>query len=146
MTWKIGVEVEGTRLTPVRFSHCSNGKSQYVFRCRCGVEKVIQRTNVRNTRAGVKSCGCLRREIWSRLGKEIKGNRKGKVPWNKGLTYSIPKKQGRPSWKRGHVKLTYPNGSHVWVKVSEEKIGSGSVWYERPPRRKKQKKEGTRGR
>jgi hypothetical protein len=141
-TWKLGFEIEGTRLTPIRFSHMGpNGRSFFVFRCRCGVEKAIQKSNVRNVAAGVKSCGCLRREVWRKLGKAIRANRKGCTPWNKGLTYSIPKKQGRPSWKRGRVKLVYPNGRVEWVKVSEEKIGTESEWYVRPSRAKKMKRK-----
>lgn len=135
---KLGIEIEGTRLTPLRFSHMGNkGRSFYVYRCRCGTEKAIQRSNVRNDRAGVKSCGCLRREVWQKLGSKIRGNRKGCTPWNKGKTYKNENLSNRPGWKRGHVKLTYPNGSHVWVKVSDEKIGTESVYYERPSRSKK---------
>ena len=136
--FELNVEVPGTRLTPIRFSHMGpNGRAFYVFRCQCGTEKAIQKSNVRNTPPGIKSCGCLRREVWRKLGKEIKGNRKGCIPWNKGKTYENKKLQGRPSWKRGRIKLTYPNGRIEWVKVSDEKIGPGSKWYERPPRVKK---------
>ena len=137
---KLGVEIEGTRLTPLRFSHMGpNGRSFYLFRCRCGTEKAIQLSNVRNARAGVKSCGCLRRETWRKLGKAIRANRKGCTPWNKGITYKNKKLSNKPSWKRGHVKLTYPNGTVAWVKVSDEKIGTDSKYYERPSRSKKLK-------
>ena len=135
---KLGIEIEGTRLTLIRFSHMGNkGRAFYLYRCRCGTEKAIQRSNVRADRAGVKSCGCLRREVWQKLGSEIRGNRKGCTPWNKGITYKIKNLSNRPGWKRGHVKLTYPNGLYVWVKVSDEKIGTESKYYERPSRSKK---------
>ena len=139
-SFNIGEEVEGTRLTPIRFSHMGpNGRAFFVFRCRCGTEKAIQKSNVRNKRAGVKSCGCLRREVWRKLGKEIRANRKGCTPWNKGITYKNKNLSGRPGWKRGRIKLKYPNGRVEWVKVSDECIGTGSQWYERPPRKKKVK-------
>ena len=137
-SFNIGEEVEGTRLTPIRFSHMGpNGRAFYLFRCRCGTEKEIQKSNVRNKKAGVKSCGCLRREVWRKLGSEIRANRQGCTPWNKGITYKNKKLSGRPGWKRGRIKLKYPNGRVEWVKVSDEKIGTESEWYERPSRSKK---------
>ena len=130
---KIGVEIEGTRLTPVRFHQVKKGKSYYIYRCRCGTEKSIMMSNIGNT----KSCGCLQQENY-RDSRIRRGNRKGSIPWNKGKPgYTVEKARGKRSWRRGKVLLKYPNGSHAWVKVSNEAIGSYSPWYEKPSRAKK---------
>ena len=122
-SFKVGVEVEGTFLTPVRLAERPRDAytgTFYLFKCRCGNKKVIRKNNVKSTYHGT--------------------NRKGLTPWNKGMKGMDPLVKGHPnlSWKKGKVKLTYPNGKIAWVKVSDEAIGSQSKFYERPTRQKRQ--------
>ena len=129
--YKLGVEIEGTRLTPLRFSHVSKGCSFYVYRCRCGTEKTIRKYNVKNMKWGTKSCGCRLKELQKDFGKNYSSCRKGQAPWNKGKSGYPGATKGRVGWRRGKVMLRKPNGEIVWVKVSDEKIGSHSKYYER---------------
>jgi len=56
------------RLAVKAFSHLDdNGNSYWLCRCNCGTEKIIQRSNLLVGNA--KSCGCLGREIHSKLHK-----------------------------------------------------------------------------
>lgn len=43
------------------FQVCSGKHPKWLFRCECGVEKVMQSGNVETGKS--KSCGCLRREV-----------------------------------------------------------------------------------
>lgn len=124
---KIGLEVEGSMLTPLKFSHMSNG-AFYLYKCRCGNEKVIRKNNVGKT---VKSCGCLLKQTQKDFGKTFSTYRKGRIPWNKGLTGIKTSPFNHPShkWKTGKIKIEAPDGSIEWVKVSEEKIGKNNKWY-----------------
>ena len=127
---KLNVEVEGTWLTPLRYSHVAGiGCAFYVYKCRCGTEKTIQKSNVRARKNGTKSCGCKRR-----IPKSF--DRTGQVPWNKGKPGYKLKVRVKKRWNTGHVKFTYPNGKVVWIKVSDERNGSSSKYYEKPSRAK----------
>ncbi len=107
-----GVEIEGTRLTPLRpaVPATQGGASYFVYRCRCGTEKVLRKKNVGPQANKTRSCGCLRREQCASL---MGANRyeTGRTPWNK-----------------GHIKVKYPNGSFKYVKVSDKAIGSNNPW------------------
>ena len=142
-SFKVGVEVEGTFLTPVRLAERPRDAytgTFYLFKCRCGNKKVIRKNNVKSTYHGTKSCGCLQKINQENFGRTHKTNRKGLTPWNKGMKGMDPLVKGHPnlSWKKVKVKLTYPNGKIAWVKVSDEAIGSQSKFYERPTRQKRQ--------
>jgi len=54
------------RLTTVERRGWLGGEPAFLFRCECGVEKVIVAQSVR--RGITKSCGCLRSEVSVRLG------------------------------------------------------------------------------
>ena len=124
---KIGIEVEGSMLTPLRYVPDERYGSFYLYRCRCGTEKVIRKSNVGKT---VKSCGCLLRKIQKKFGKDYATYRKGRIPWNKGLTGIKTSPFNHPShkWKTGKIKIENADGSIEWVKVSDEKIGSKHKW------------------
>jgi len=133
---KIGVECEDTQLTPIRYDKIVNGKAYYIFKCRCGKEKSILASNVTNNnpRGKTKSCGHLQKIRHKEFGEIHRFDRKGVAPWNKGKRGYSTACKGKPSWRRGCVKFTYPNGSHAWVKVSDEPIGSNHPWYVKPTR------------
>lgn len=128
----LGEEIEGTLLTPIRFAEMRHwpAVSYYLFRCRCGNEKVIRKGNVKKD--NTKSCGCLAKKNQKDFVEKWSGE-KGKVPWNKGLKGIRSYAKGNPklAWKKGRVKITGADGSIEWVKVSEEKIGSHSEYYKR---------------
>ena len=130
----LGVEVPGTILTPIRFSHMDNG-SFFIYRCRCGNKKTIRRNNVKDRPSKTKSCGCLLKKCQRQFGKELGSLtfRKGQIPWNKGLKGIKTSPLNHPShkWKRGKIKIERADGTITWVKVSDEKIGSNSEWYKR---------------
>lgn len=131
--FKIGEQIEGTYLTPIRFSRMKGypAVSHFIFRCeRCGNEKEIRKGNVRAD--NVKSCGCLQKDFQKEWAKKYQG-KKGKIPWNKGLKGMRSYAKGHPNigWKRGKIKITGADGSIEWVKVSDEKIGPHSEWYKR---------------
>lgn len=65
------------RLTPIRFLGRKNGKSQWLCQCDCGVEKVVQSTNLIS--GNTKSCGCLKSEAGSAKRKDITGRRFGRL-------------------------------------------------------------------
>lgn len=48
------------RLTAVKFIKRRNGLHYWLFKCKCGTEKVIQKSNVKS--GHTKSCGCWKRE------------------------------------------------------------------------------------
>lgn len=48
------------RLTAIERSPDQRGKTMWLCRCACGIEKPIRATGLRNE--GTKSCGCLQRE------------------------------------------------------------------------------------
>ena len=50
------------RLTAIRFSEMKKKRSYWVFRCECGVEKIIYAQCVTAKNGSTKSCGCLSRE------------------------------------------------------------------------------------
>lgn len=140
--FKVGIEVEGTLLTPLRLVKRPRNTytgTYYLFKCRCGNEKVIRKNNVKAGYHSTKSCGCLQKENRKNFGKTHKTNRKGLTPWNKGLKGMKSHATGHPnlSWKKGKVMLRYPNGKIEWVKVSNEAIGSQSKFYERHTRQKR---------
>ena len=129
----VGKEIEGTWLTPIRFSEMKHWPkvSYYIFRCRCGNEKEIRKGNVRAK--NTKSCGCLQKinhDIWRKKGPTYS---KGKAPWNKGKKGMRSYAKGNPNlaWKKGRIKIKGPDGSIEWVKVSEQAIGSHSEWYKK---------------
>lgn len=126
----IGEEIEGTLLTPIRFAEMRHWPkvSYYLFRCRCGNEKVIRKGNVKKD--NTKSCGCLAKKNQKDFVEKWSG-KKGKVPWNKGMKGMRCYAKGHPnlSWKKGKVKITGADGSIEWVKVSDDKIYSHSKWY-----------------
>lgn len=71
------------RLVAVRFSHVSkkNYNAYWVFKCDCGVEKVINASQVKI--GSTKSCGCLNIEQAKKLNfKDIKGQVFGKLTVN----------------------------------------------------------------
>lgn len=49
------------RLTAIKFSHKIKSDQHWLFRCDCGIEKVIQVNSVKS--GDTKSCGCFRREF-----------------------------------------------------------------------------------
>ena len=57
-----------SRLTQLRFVEVRNGKAMFLYKCSCGMYKVLRRADVTSGR--VKSCGCWRRE----KGRINKGN------------------------------------------------------------------------
>lgn len=128
---KLKVEVQGTWLTPIRFSHMHNRQAYYIYRCRCGVEKPIRKKNVTAKRGHTRSCGCWSKQQCASINGGHK-YKKGSVPWNKGIKYTQENKpvttNGKPAWNRGRIKHTYPNGRIVWIKVSEEPLGSKHKW------------------
>ena len=128
--FKLGEEIEGTWLTPIRFAEMRHWPkvSYYLFKCRCGNEKVLRKGNVKAD--NTKSCGCLGKQNEKNFAKKWSGE-KGKVPWNKGLKGIRSYAKGHPnlSWKKGKVKITGADGTIEWVKVSDEKIGSHSKHY-----------------
>ena len=80
--FKIGVEVEGTRLTPIKYSH-RDASTWYWFRCRCGTVKRLRKGNVyHNKIRPIRSCGCLKREV--NQSHDGIGFKKGHVPWHTG--------------------------------------------------------------
>ena len=128
--FKLGKEIEGTWLTPIRFAEMRHWPkvSYYLFRCRCGNEKVLRKGNVRAQ--NTKSCECLGRKNEKDFVKKWSGA-KGKIPWNKGLKGMRSYAKGNPNlaWKKGRIKITGADGSIEWVKVSDESIGSHSEHY-----------------
>ncbi len=128
----IGEEIEGTLLTPIRFAEMRGwpAVSYFLFKCRCGNEKVIRKGNVKAD--NTKSCGCLGKKNEKEFAEKWSGE-KGKVPWNKGLKGIRSYAKGHPNlrWKKGRIKITGADGSIEWVKVSDEKIGSHSEYYKR---------------
>ena len=121
-TLKLNEKVKGTRLTPLRFSHTIKGKSRksyFLFRCECGVEKVLGVPNVkRQGRDQTKSCGCLMREksreraLKRTEGQFPKGNEYYKL--RKKLPTTIFKKGDVP-WNKGFMRIDYPNGSYDFI-------------------------------
>jgi hypothetical protein len=72
------VNIEGQRfgrLVAVSYSHHSEKRAYWTFRCDCGTQKVISHSTVKRLRT--KSCGCLRveraRETWLRHGDAKQG-------------------------------------------------------------------------
>jgi len=128
---KLNVEVEGTWLTPLRYyGKDDKGKSKYVFRCRCGVEKAIRRVNVITLRgeSRTKSCGCKKAQFLRELKTKNKFD-KGNVPWNKGIRWKKKNKE-KISWNRGMLRITREDGSKEWVKVSDKVLGKHHKWCE----------------
>ena len=59
--YRLGEQIEGTRLTPLRYvrMYRPSRNSVYLFECECGNKPEIRMDKVRSGRN--KSCGCLRR-------------------------------------------------------------------------------------
>jgi len=119
-TLKIGEEVEGTRLTPLRYSHSTEGGgAYYIYRCRCGTEKPMRKNNVSGKRNKTRSCGCRKKEWlleWKVILKEI---RKGQEPWNKG-NHRRCSPLGRTPWNKGKMKITHQDGSSEYISIKAE--------------------------
>ena len=128
---KIGVEVEGTWLTPLRYSHTTHyGNAYYNYRCRCGTEKTLRRNNVSGKKHSTRSCGCRRKEWmleWKVMLKEI---RKGQKPWNKG-NHRRCSPLGRTPWNKGKMKVKYPDGKSEYVAIKNQlPPNTGGIKYE----------------
>jgi hypothetical protein len=66
------------RLLAIRFSHIDNKKySHWVFLCDCGKEVIRDKHSV--VREKTKSCGCLHRELASKV---------GKITWKKAIKFA----------------------------------------------------------
>ena len=128
---KLNVEVEGTWLTPLRYyGKDDKGKSKYLFRCRCGKEKAIRRVNVITNKGEnrTKSCVCKKAQFLSKLDtKNI--FEKGNVPWNKGISWEKKNKE-KTKWNRGLVLIKKSDGTKVWGRVSDMKLGKHHKWFE----------------
>jgi len=129
---KLNIEVEGTWLTPLRFSHSEkrkgHSKSVYWFKCRCGNKKQIRRQAVmaasKGKATGTKSCGCRLRSFprpWLTEHQFKEGNKFRRKT-------SRPRNTGKPAWNTGRVKLKYPDGRVEWIKVSDEPLGPNHKW------------------
>ena len=132
MIFTFGVEVPGTRLTPLRLDPLRFKKYRvryYWFRCRCGTIKSIRGKNVRIEKGGTKSCGCLNRENCRNL-KGRHAFEKGNRPWNTGIPGTGGGMKGKISPLRGTIKVTI--GDRIFrCKVSDEILGGMSSWYRR---------------
>ena len=131
MMFKIGVEVEGTWLTPLRYSHTTHGGgAYYIYRCRCGTGKTLRKNNVSGKRNKTRSCGCRKKEWlleWKVMLKEI---RKGQQTWNKG-NHRRCSPLGRTPWNKGKVKVKYPDGRSEYVEVKKQlPPNTGGIKYE----------------
>jgi len=54
-------------LTAIKFSHKIGGQHFWLFKCDCGVEKVIRKRSVVCPSADIVSCGCYNRKIVSEI-------------------------------------------------------------------------------
>ena len=86
----LGVPVNGTKLTPLKFIKSENYRAYYLFKCECGGETISMRQNVLsgNPMSWTRSCGCLntqkRSKCWGEAGKKnLIPYKKGCTPWNK---------------------------------------------------------------
>jgi len=104
--FKIGVEVEGTRLTPIKYSH-RDASTWYWFRCRCGNVKRLRKGNVyHNKIRPIRSCGCLKREV--NQSHDGIGFKKGHVPWHTGKKVGEKMGKNGGGWNKGKVRITDP--------------------------------------
>ena len=56
----LGKRYPYTKLTPLRYSHSSNGSRLYLCKCECGNIKAIRRSHLKD--GSTKTCGCLQKE------------------------------------------------------------------------------------
>lgn len=117
--FKIGVEVEGTRLTPIEFVETNTSGTWYRFRCRCGTVKRMRKGNVyHNKKTPIKSCGCLKREV-NKSNDRI-GFKMGHVPWHAGKKVGEKMGKNGGGWNKGKMKITHHDGSTEWVSIKAE--------------------------
>lgn len=125
-TYKKGL-VPGTRLTYLRYSHTGKwGQSYSLYRCKCGVEKLIRNTHV--THGKTKSCGCKNAEHRKKIGEIRSPFVKGNTEWKKRKDL-VPK-------NRGCYAVRYPNGDFYYVDPNTGERVAGEKWI------KQQEKEG----
>jgi|TARA_R100001530_G_scaffold135948_1_gene114622 hypothetical protein len=118
-SFKLGEEVPGTRLTPIKYSHRDDA-TWYWFRCRCGNVKLLRKGNVfHNKQRPIKSCGCLKREV--NQSHDGIGFKKGHVPWHAGKKVGA-EKMGRHGggWNKGKMKVTHQDGSSEYISIKAE--------------------------
>ena len=112
---KLGIEIEGTWLTPVKFSHTDKTGTFYWFRCRCGTEKLIRKGNVfHNKKKPTKSCGCRKRQV-NKEHPDI-GFKKGHKPWHSGKKVGAGR-LGRHGggYNKGKMMFRQRDGSIKWI-------------------------------
>ena len=127
---QIGVEIEGTWLTPLRSAGSDrNGKAIFLFQCRCGVQKLIRKVNVTSIRGAgrTKSCGCYKTQFLVVSSKTANRFQKGDTPWNKGKKWQ-KKNREKIKWNRGRVRILHEDGTVEWAKVSDKVLGRHHKW------------------
>ena len=132
---KLGIEVPGTRLTPIRYSHCTHGGgAYYVYQCQCGTKKTLRKNNVSGKKNKTRSCGCRRKEWLLEWKIILKGIRKNQKPWNKG-NHRRCSPLGRTPWNKGKMKIIHHDGSSEYILIKAElppDTGGESLPGERP--------------
>lgn len=116
-------KIEGTFLTQLKFLYVNQKGSVYLYKCECGIEKEIVKSNV--TSGHTRSCGCFRDrqslinlergraknrgvKFPNQTGSEKGQFKKGSTPWNKGKICG-------PHPLKGKMSIRYPNGRKEWI-------------------------------
>ena len=113
--FKPGVEIDGTWLTPIKLVPSETRETLYLFKCRCGNEKIIRKGNVNpKKKKSVRSCGCLK-TLTNKTNPNI-GFKKGNKPWHAGKKVGA-ERLGRTGggWSKGKLMFRQPDGSINWV-------------------------------